>query len=212
MSLKTTDNQIYKLIKLEEKRQKDQLQMIPSENYTSKAVREAVGSVVMNKYSEGQPFKRYYQGNQYIDEVEALTKERALKLFGLDPTNWTVNVQAANGSTANLAVYLALLELGDKILGMYLYDGGHLSHGWKLPDGKVVSMTSKLFSPHYYKVNPKTGIIDYENLEQIAKKVKPKILISGGTAYPREINHEKMGQIAHSIGALYMADIAHEAG
>lgn len=212
MSLKQADKEIANILKLEKKRQQKQLQMIPSENYASEAVLEAVGSVVMNKYSEGQVGKRYYQGNQFIDEIEKLAKERAVKAFGLDPEEWAVNVQAANGSTANLAVYLALLEPGDKIMGMYLYDGGHLSHGWKLPDGKVVSMTSKLFDSVFYSVEEDTKVFDYGKIRAQAKKEKPKLIISGGTAYPRDINYEKMGQIAHEIDAFYLADVAHEAG
>ncbi|MFZ5425290.1 MAG: serine hydroxymethyltransferase [Patescibacteria group bacterium] len=205
-------DKIFNLIKSEEKRQTEQLQMIPSENYVSENVKKAVGSVLMNKYSEGQPTKRYYQGNKYIDEIELEAKKRALKLFKLNADAWDVNVQAPTGSSANLAVYFALLEPGNKMLSMYLYDGGHLSHGWKLPDGKKVSMTSKIFSPVYYQVDPSTMQFDYENVEQIAQKTKPELIISGGTAYPRQINHKKMGKIAKKMGAYYMADIAHEAG
>ncbi|KKU89120.1 MAG: Serine hydroxymethyltransferase [Microgenomates group bacterium GW2011_GWF2_47_9] len=211
-ALQTTDPEIYTLIKQEEKRQVDELEMIPSENFVSPAVMEAVGSVLMNKYSEGRPFARYYQGNANIDKIESLVETRALKLFGLDENEWHVNVQPVTGSIANFAVYATLLSPGDKMLGMNLYDGGHLSHGWKLPEGKKISFTSRIYDSHFYSVDQKTRVFDYENIMKIAKRVMPKILISGGTAYPREIEHAKMRQIADSVGAYYMADIAHEAG
>lgn len=213
MNLQQTDPQIYDLIKQEESRQNSDLEMIPSENFVSDAVREAVGSVLMNKYSEGQPFKRYYQGNQFIDQIEALVEERALQAFGLNDADWHVNVQAVTGTIANFSVYAALLNPGDKMLGMSLYDGGHLSHGWKLPDtGKPISFTARIYDTYFYSVDSQTKVFDYDNIEQIAKEVKPKILISGGTAYPREINHKRMREIADSVGAIYMADVAHEAG
>ncbi|MFH2085192.1 MAG: serine hydroxymethyltransferase [bacterium] len=217
--LQQTDPEIYDLIQKEAQRQKDELTLIPSENVVSDAVKEAVGSVLMNKYSEGQPGKRYYQGNKYIDEIESLVEQRALACFGLSESDWHVNVQPVTGSIANLAVYTALLQPasptggpGDKMLAMSLYDGGHLSHGWKLPDGKPISFTARLFDTHFYSVDPVTKVFDYENVEKVAQEVKPKILISGGTAYPREIDHQQMRVIADSVGAIYMADVAHEAG
>lgn len=205
-------NRIDEIIKNEEQRIREQLLMIPSENYVSKAVLRALGSVVINKYSEGQVGKRYYQGSKFIDEIEQLAKEHALKLFKLDPEVWGVNVQAVTGSIANLAVYSALLQVGDSILSMYLYDGGHLSHGWQLPDGKKISFTSKIFNPNYYNVDPNTERFDYDQVEQRALEVKPKIIISGGTAYPRDLDHLRLKEIAGKVGAFYMADIAHEAG
>lgn len=211
-SLKQIDPEIYALIQAEEKRQATDLAMIPSENFASEAVREAVGSVLMNKYSEGQPFKRYYQGNQFIDQIESLVEQRALQAFGLDEKDWHVNVQPVTGSIANFAVYAALLNPGDKILAMSLYDGGHLSHGWKLPDGKPISFSARIYDTHFYSVDPTTEVFDYDAIQKIAQDVRPRILISGGTAYPREINHQKMREIADSVGAIYMADIAHEAG
>lgn len=211
MKLKSSDNQIFSLIEDEKKRQGNVIRLIPSENYVSEAILEAVGSVLMNKYSEGQAGKRYYQGNVNIDKIENLAKSRALKLFGLDPEKWHVNVQAVTGSVANLAAYNTFLEPDDTIMGMYLFDGGHLSHGWQYKDKKV-SFTSKIYKSVQYRVNPDTQVFDYEEIKSLAKKVKPKILISGGTAYPREINHKYMADIAHSVKALYMADIAHEAG
>ncbi|MEI6690851.1 MAG: serine hydroxymethyltransferase [bacterium] len=212
-NLQTTDPEIYNLIQSEDKRQHDELEMIPSENFVSDAVKEAVGSVLMNKYSEGRPYKRFYQGNRIIDEIEHLTETRAYQAFGLDQSEWHVNVQAVTGSVANLAVYNALLQPGDKMLAMSLYDGGHLSHGWKLPDtGKPISFTSKVYDSYFYGVDPVTRVFDYDEIQKIASKVCPKILITGGTAYPREIDHKRMRIIADSVGAYYMADIAHEAG
>jgi glycine hydroxymethyltransferase len=161
MNLKQVDPEIYNLIKSEEERQKSDLEMIPSENFVSDAVREAVGSVLMNKYSEGQPFKRYYQGNKYIDEIESLVEKRALQAFSLDENEWHVNVQAVTGTIANFAVYAALLSPGDKMLGMSLYDGGHLSHGWKLPDtGNPISFTSRIYDTYFYSVDPGTKAFD----------------------------------------------------
>jgi glycine hydroxymethyltransferase len=202
--------------------------MIPSENFASAAVREAVGSVFMNKYSEGYPYARFYEGNQNIDELESLAIERARKLFKL-PTDWDVNVQALSGSPANLAVYIGLLEPGDKIMGMYLPDGGHLSHGWSYrskasqagfePNAmfysggdRKVNVTSKFFQAVQYKTDPQTKLFDYEEVEKIAMQEKPKLIITGGTAYPREIDYKRMRSIADKVGAYYMADIAHEAG
>lgn len=211
--LQQIDPEIFDLIAAEDKRQHDELEMIPSENFVSDAVREAVGSVLMNKYSEGQPFKRYYQGNQYIDQIESLVEKRALEVFRLAEDKWHVNVQAVTGTIANFAVYAALLNPGDKMLGMSLYDGGHLSHGWKLPDtGKPISFTACIYDTHFYGVDPATKVFNYDSIAQIASEVKPKIIISGGTAYPREIDHARMREIADSVGAIYMADVAHEAG
>lgn len=204
-------DEILQLIKKEEKRQRDTLMMIPSENYTYKEVHQAVGSVLMHKYSEGQVKARYYQGNEFIDQIEALCKKRALELFKLNSEKWGVNVQALSGTPANLAIMSALLEPGDKILSMYLYDGGHLSHGWSYK-GRKITLTSKIWNINFYKVDAKTGKLDYSEIEKIAKKVKPKLLISGGTAYAAEIDHKKLGLIAKSINALYLADISHEAG
>jgi glycine hydroxymethyltransferase len=204
-------DEIFSLIGQEQKRQQETLQMIPSENIASKAVREAVGSVLMNKYAEGQVGKRYYQGNAVVDEVEALCKQRALDLFGLDSNEWGVNVQALSGSPANLAIYNALLEPGDKIMSMYLPDGGHLSHGWELPNKKI-SIVSKFWQVVQYKTDPDTKLFDYKQIEKQAWDEKPKMIVSGGTAYPQEIDHQKLAEIAHSAGAFYLADVSHEAG
>lgn len=224
-SLTQNDPEVSSLISAEEERQQDKLNMIPSENFASKAVREAVGSVLTNKYSEGNIGKRYYEGNQYIDQLESLTIERAKKFFNV-PEDWHANVQALSGSSANLAAFLAVLNKEDMIMSMYLPDGGHLSHGWSYnpsskPDPnemvyyegmKEVHVVSKLFDILQYKTDPKTQLLDYDKLEEIAKEHKPKILVTGGTAYPREIDYKRMKAIADSVGAMYLADIAHEAG
>lgn len=206
--MKTT---IASLIKEELKRQKESLGLIPSENISSQAVRDAVGSVLMHKYAEGQPRKRYYQGNKVADQVEQLAKDEALSAFALDADKWSANVQPHSGCEANLSVYNAILEPGDKILAMYLPDGGHLSHGWQLP-GKKVTLVSKIFKIDFYHVAKKTRLFDYDQIAKQAQKFKPKLIISGGTAYARAIDHKKMGQIAKAVGAYYLADISHEAG
>jgi len=200
-SLKKIDPQIYELIKEEEKRQKDVLEMIPSENYTSKAVMEALGSVLTNKYSEGYPKRRYYQGNKIVDEVEILAQERAKKLFGVP----YVNVQALSGSPANAAVYMALLDYKDKLMGLSLSFGGHLTHGASL------TFSSRFFTSVQYQLG-KDGYLDYDAIEELAVREKPKLIISGFTAYSRIIDFKKFAQIANKVGAYLMADIAHIAG
>ena len=223
--LQAQDPEVYNLIKQEEQRQQHKLSMIASENFFSKAVREATGSVLSNKYSEGNTGKRYYEGNEFIDQIELLTIARAKEAFNL-PDDWSANVQTLSGSTANLSVYLALLNIGDFIMGMYLPDGGHLSHGWsytpKQPadpkktvyyGGKnKVNISSKIFNTISYKVDPVTKQFDYDEVERIATLQKPKLLITGGTAYPRNIDYKRMKQIATKVGAYYLADVAHEAG
>lgn len=224
-NLKVTDPDIYKLIKKEEKRQQENLSMIPSENFFSISVRETIGSAFMHKYSEGNIGQRYYEGNDIVDELETLAIDRAKRLFKL-PKDWGVNMQALAGSNANLAVYLAVLEPGDTMMAMYLPDGGHLSHGWsyqpkstETPQNRVylggenkIHITSRMFKVVQYKTNPKTAQFDYDELAKLVKQYKPKLLITGGTAYVRDIDYKRMAEIAHSVGAMYMADIAHEAG
>ncbi len=205
------DSSIFDLISQETERQKKTLMMIPSENYTYDEVRRAVGSVLMHKYAEGYPNRRYYQGNKIIDQVEDLARNRALEAFGLDSKAWSVNVQPHSGSEANLAVYNALLDVGDRIMSMFLPDGGHLSHGWQVGDKKV-TLVSKIYSVAFYKLNPETRLLDYEAIEKQAEEFKPKLMISGGTAYPREIDYQRLALIAHKVGAYFMADVAHEAG
>lgn len=196
------DNQIADLIKQEQARQKNELQLIPSENYVSSDVLQALGSVFTNKYSEGYSGKRYYQGNKIVDQVEELAVERAKDLFKAE----YVNVQPLSGSPANLAVYLAMLNTGDTILSMNLASGGHLSHG------SPVNIVSKLFNVEFYNVNKDTFELDYNEILQTAKRVKPKLIIAGASAYPRKIDFEKFKHIADEVGALLMADIAHIAG
>lgn len=199
------------LIHLEKKRQRETLMLIPSENYTYPEVRRAVGSVLMHKYAEGQPHKRYYQGNSVADMVEGECERVALEAFSLSSDQWGVNVQPHSGCEANLAVYTALLHPGDNIMAMYLPDGGHLSHGWEYKDRKV-TLVSKIWTVSFYHVDEKTRVFNYDQIESQAREFQPKLLISGGTAYPREIDHKRMGEIARSVGAYYMADVAHEAG
>lgn len=201
-NLKATDPQVFALIKKEEKRLKEVLEMIPSENYTSGAVMEALGSVFTNKYSEGYPRKRYYQGNKNADDVESLAIERAKKLFGVP----FANVQSYSGSPANSAIYFALLEpFKDKIMGLSLAFGGHLTHGSQVS-----------FSGKYFKIVPyyldKNGLIDYDKVEELAVLEKPKIIVCGATAYPRIIDFKKFSEIADKIGAYLLADISHIAG
>lgn len=204
-------DRIFELIANEEKRETEVVELIPSENFASDAVMKAVGSVLMNKYAEGNPGRRYYQGNEVVDEVERLCEQRVLEAFGLNAQEWGANVQAHSGCEANLIVYNALLEPGDKILSMFLPDGGHLSHGWQLP-GKKLTLVSKLYDIAFYHVDEKTKVFNYEAIKKQAEVFQPKMIISGGTAYAREIDHQKMGEIARSVGAYYLADVSHEAG
>lgn len=205
MMLKNNDKQIYDLIGEERKRQAESLELIASENYVSKAVLEALGSVLTNKYAEGYPHKRYYGGNKVIDEIEDLAKERAKKAFNL-PLDWHVNVQAYSGSPANLAVYGALLEPGDTILSLDLAHGGHLTHGSK------VNFSGKTYNFVHYGVSEKTQRLDYMEILKLADRVKPKLILSGFTAYPREIEFKKFKEIGDKVGAINMADISHIAG
>lgn len=193
---------ISQLIAKEKRRQRETLMMIPSENYTYPEVRRAVGSVLMHKYSEGYAHRRYYQGNEIIDKVEDLAVENAKKLFGVP----YANVQPYSGSPANAAVYFALLKPGDKIMGLKLSGGGHLTHGH--PN---ITFSGKYFQSVQYDVEP-DGRIDYDKLEQLAKIEKPKLIVAGTTAYPRILDWKKFGKIADSVGAILMADIAHIAG
>ncbi len=200
------DPQIQKLIKAELKRQRETLDLIASENMASTETLELLSSTLSNKYSEGYPGKRYYPGNRYADKVEKLAQSRALKIFKLSPENWHVNMQPYSGSPANFAIYFALVEPGKTIMGMRLADGGHLTHGHK------VSATGKIWRSVQYGVNPKTGMINFKEVEALARKHKPKIIISGFTAYPRTFEFKKFREIANKVGAYHMADISHIAG
>ena len=200
------DTQIKKLIEAEKKRQKKVINLIASENYVSKDVLEALGSELTNKYAEGYPGARYYGGNEIVDKVENLAKERALKLFGLSSSKWHVNTQALSGSPANLAVYLGLVPLGGKVMGMSLDHGGHLTHGHK------VSMTGKSWVQIPFGVDSKTEVIDYDDLKKIADREKPNIIVAGFTAYPRRVDFKKCREVADSCGAILMVDMSHFAG
>jgi len=195
------DTEILDLIEKEKKRQKEVINLIPSENYVSEEVLRAIGSVLTNKYSEGYPKKRYYQGNKYIDEIETLAIERAKKLFDVP----FANVQAYSGSIANLAVYFALLKPGDTLMGMSLPAGGHLTHG------ASVTISGINYKSVQYGVG-KDGYIDYDEVEKLALKCKPKVIVCGATAYPRVIDFEKFGKIADLCGAFLLSDISHIAG
>jgi len=197
---------IKSLIKKEILRQQNSINLIPSENYVSKDILFALGSPLVNKYSEGYPGKRYYPGNEIYDEIELYTQKLALKLFNLNPKKWSVNVQSYSGSPANLAVYLALLKPGEKLLGFKLSSGGHLTHG------HFVNYSGKLFKVKQYEINKKTGLLDYEEIYKLAKRFKPKLIISGLTSYPRKIDFKKFYLIAKEVGAYHVADIAHIAG
>ena len=194
-------DKIFELIKKEEKRQRETLMMIPSENYASPAVRVALASFLTHKYAEGYPGRRYYQGNEIVDEIENLAVERAKKLFGAPHAN----VQPYSGSPANMAVYFALLDYGDTIMGMDLRAGGHLTHG------APVSFSGIFFKVVSYGVD-KNDWLDYKEIESLAKKYKPKLIWCGATAYPRIFDWKKFAEIAEKIGAWLAADIAHYAG
>ena len=202
MTLISFDKQISRLITLESKRQQDVLEMIPSENYASRAVRKALGSVLTNKYSEGYPRKRYYQGNRFIDEIEELAIARAKNLFGVPHAN----VQPYSGSPANSAVYMALLRHGDTIMGLKLSGGGHLTHGH--PD---VTFSGTFYRSSQYDVDV-NGFIDMDAVAALAKKEKPKMIVVGTTAYPRIFDWKRWREICDSVGAYFLADISHIAG
>jgi glycine hydroxymethyltransferase len=196
------DNIIFDLIKKEQKRQETGIELIASENFTSPEVMEAMGSVLTNKYAEGLPGKRYYGGCEVVDEVENLAIERVKELFG---ATWA-NVQPHSGAQANAAVMLACLNPGDKILGFDLSHGGHLTHG------STVNFSGKLYQPSFYGVEEETGLIDWDKIEAIAKKEKPKMIICGASAYSREWNYKKLREVADEVGALLLADISHPSG
>ena len=201
-SLAATDPEIFELVQREELRQDRCLRLIPSENYTSRAVMEATGSVLTNKYSEGYPGRRYYEGQQFIDRIEELAIERARALFGVEHAN----VQPYSGSPANQAVYLALLKPGETVMGLGLPFGGHLTHGWK------VNFSGITYRSVQYELDPATHRIDLDHVLGLARKERPKLIFTGGTAYPRIWDFEGFGRVAREVGAVLVADIAHIAG
>jgi len=201
-AIQETDPEVYAAIRAEERRQRDKLVLIASENYASQAVQAAQGSLMTNKYAEGYPGRRYYGGCQYVDMVEELAIERAKQLFGCDH----VNVQPHSGSTANMAAYLSVLKPGDTILGMALSQGGHLTHGSK------VNFSGKFFQSYAYGLNPETELIDYDAVQKMAEECRPRMLVVGASAYSRIIDFERFKHIADSVGAYVLVDIAHISG
>lgn len=200
--LQTTDPDLHRHIIAESGRQQDGLEMIASENYTSPAVMEAVGSILTNKYAEGYPGRRYYGGCEVVDEIEDLARDRATELFGAE----FANVQPHSGSQANQAVYLTLLEPGDSVLGFDLAHGGHLTHGMHL------NLSGKLYNFQHYGVTPDTHTIDFDQVARLAREHKPKLIVAGASAYPREIPHQRFREIADEVGARLFVDMSHYAG
>jgi glycine hydroxymethyltransferase len=200
--LERVDPEIYRLIKQEEAYQIESIRLIPSENYVSKAVLEATGSVLANKYSEGYAGRRYYEGQRYIDQIETLVADRAKNLFGAEH----VNVQPYSGSPANLAVYFALLKPGDGLMGLALPHGGHLTHGW------AVSISGNFWRPIHYTVDRESHRIDYDAVRQLARAERPRMIVTGATAYPRQFDFKAFSEIAKEVGAYLLADISHIAG
>ncbi|XVE66933.1 hypothetical protein DITRI_Ditri08aG0119500 [Diplodiscus trichospermus] len=210
--LHVADPDLFDMMEQEKKRQFAGVELIASENFVCRAVMEALGSHLTNKYSEGMPGARYYGGNQYIDEIETLCWKRALEAFGLDAENWGVNVQPYSCTSANFAVYTGLLLPGDRIMGLDTPSGGNTSHGYYTPNGRKVSAASIFFESLPYKVNPQTGYIDYEKLEERAVDFRPKIVICGGSSYPREWDYARFRQIADKCGAVLLCDMAQISG
>ena len=201
-ALAQSDSQVLDIIRAEERRQLDTIELIASENFTSAAVMEAVGTVLTNKYAEGLPGKRYYGGCEFVDQVENLAIERAKVLFGAS----NVNVQPHSGASANVAVFTALLQPGDRVLGMNLSQGGHLTHG------SPVNFSGQFYEAHFYGLDPETERIDYDAVLAVAKRVQPKLIICGASAYSRTIDFARFRAIADEVGAILLADIAHIAG
>jgi len=209
-SLQESDPELFELIQAEKKRQTEHLELIASENFTSKAVLEALGSCLTNKYAEGEVGKRYYGGNEIIDKVESLAQKRALSAFGLNPEEWGVNVQPYSGSTANWCAYVGLLKPHDRIMGLDLPCGGHLTHGYQTEKAKI-SATSIFFESVPYRVNEQ-GYIDYDKLDEISALIRPKLIICGASAYPRDLEYARFRAAADKCGALLLCDMAHISG
>lgn len=205
MFVEKIDSQITKIIEKENRRQEETLSLIASENYPSKAVREALSSIFVAKYAEGRPFKRYYGGMENIDKLESLVENRVKKVFKLNPKKWAVNVQPLSGAPANYEILRGLLNIGDKILCLYLPHGGHLSQGSK------ASLTGNDLKPIYYYLD-KHCFLDYKEIEKLAKKERPKLIICGYTAYPRKVDFKKFSQIAKKVGAYLLTDTSHITG
>ncbi|XP_042908859.1 serine hydroxymethyltransferase [Parasteatoda tepidariorum] len=210
-TLDESDPDLLKLLKKEKERQSRGLEMIASENFTSRSVLQCLSSCLHNKYSEGYPGQRYYGGNEFIDEVERLCQQRALQTYGLNPEEWGVNVQPYSGSPANFAVYTAVVEPHGRIMGLDLPDGGHLTHGY-FTEKKKISATSMFFESMPYKLDPSTGLINYDQLEELVKLFKPKLIIAGISCYPRDLNYKRFREIADINNAYLMGDMAHVSG
>ena len=211
LSLKQHDPEMFKLLEQEKFRQYRGIELIASENFTYSYVLDCIGSCLTNKYSEGYPGARYYGGNEFIDQIENLTKKRALQCYRLDPAVWGVNVQPYSGSPANLAAYTALMEPGEGLMGLDLTQGGHLTHGF-FTEQRKVSATALFFKSRQYKVSLETGLIDYDGLAKAAQEFKPKVIIAGFSAYPRDLDYKRFREIADSVGAYLLGDMSHISG
>lgn len=206
-----TDPELYSIIEKEKERQRDSLVLIASENFTSKSVFDALGSVMSNKYSEGYPGARYYGGNENIDKAEILCQQRALEVFNLDPEKWGVNVQSLSGSPANMQAYAAVLNPHDRIMSLDLPHGGHLSHGYQT-DAKKISAVSVFFETFPYRLDENTGLIDYDKMEENAKLYRPKLIVAGASAYARLIDYQRVKKVCDANNAYLLSDMAHISG